>query len=157
MKTTIITSLFFLVSLCSFSQDPANHMPPGIAARYVDLDGFYTKRANDLEKRKRKNNTSKSTTIANVKEETFESYNLYKNLAIENYKNEKYLECIIIYNSSSKLGHHDAYFEYITAISCYRVSKKEANSEYYRKAKKLLKLAKKHGSSEAASFLNKNF
>jgi len=70
--------------------------------------------------------------------------------------NEKdYWECIKQYNNSKDLGWHDAEFELMAGTSYGMVWKKSKDKSHLKQAKKLMKLAKKHGHPNAKELLKK--
>ncbi|WP_298782384.1 hypothetical protein [uncultured Polaribacter sp.] len=81
----------------------------------------------------------------------------FRDLAIENYNNKKFSKCIEYYNSSLKLGYYDASLELVAGISYYHFFVQTKKKKFKKRAKKLFKLSKKHGSIDAELLLDKYF
>lgn len=73
--------------------------------------------------------------------------------AKEAFEKKDYWSCIKEYNNSSDTGWYDPDFELITGISCAEIWKEFHYDDYYKKATKLLKKAKRHGHPRAKQFL----
>jgi hypothetical protein len=81
----------------------------------------------------------------------------FRDLAIENFNNKKFSKCIEYYNSSLKLGYYDASLELRVGNSYYHFFVQTKKKKFKSRAKKLFKLAKKHGNIEAELLLDKYF
>lgn len=77
-----------------------------------------------------------------------------KEKATKAFNEENYWECINLYNNSKNFGWYDSEFELMTGISYGMTWKKSKNKSHFKKAKKLLKLSKKHKNRKAKKFLN---
>lgn len=69
------------------------------------------------------------------------------------FENRDYRECIKLYNNSKDLGWYDNKFELATGVSYAKLWKQENIKEYFKMAKKLMKLSKKHGNPYASNLL----
>lgn len=91
------------------------------------------------------------------RQRTQDSFNRSRENGIKAFNEKNYSQCIYFYEGSNKLGWYDASFEYAAGLSYFALWKEIGKKKYKSKAKKLLKLSKKHGYIEAELFLDKNF
>ncbi len=80
-----------------------------------------------------------------------------KKLAISNYENKEYSECISNYKISEKTGFNDAELNFVAGVSYYKMYEQLNKQEYKTKAKEILKKAEQKGHNKAKVFLNKHF
>jgi hypothetical protein len=74
-------------------------------------------------------------------------------IAKEAFEKKDYWTCIREYNNSSKMDWYDIDFYIITAISCVEIWEQYHYEDYYEKATKLFKKAKRHGHPQARKLL----
>lgn len=74
-------------------------------------------------------------------------------IAKEAFEKKDYWTCIREYNNSSKMDWYDSDFEIITGISCVEIWEEFHYEDYYKKAIKLFRKAKKHGNPQAEKLL----
>lgn len=147
MKNIIFTVAFFSC-LLSYSQNGAAYKQ----LKPIDNSGII----NALQKNAEI--SARNRQLADQRRQrTQGSFNKSRENGIKAYKEKNYSQCVYFYESSKKLGWYDASFEYVTGLSYFALWKEIGKKKYKSKAKKLLKLSKKHGYIDAELFLDKNF
>jgi len=73
--------------------------------------------------------------------------------AVKAFEEERYADCIKLYNSSKGLGWYDSNFEFAAGASYYFAWIITKDKKHYKQAKKLLKLSVKHGNTQAKKIL----
>ncbi|WP_336127820.1 hypothetical protein [Mesoflavibacter sp. CH_XMU1422-2] len=91
------------------------------------------------------------------RQKNINAFNQSKTDAFKAFNLKNFSRCIYYYESSRKMGWYDAEFEYIAGVSYYNLWKELKKKKYKSKAKKILKLSKKHGYIDAELFLDKYF
>jgi hypothetical protein len=85
---------------------------------------------------------------------------IFQNLVNEGmkyYYSSDYKSCLSMYENSKGLGWYDSNFEFYAGLAAFQLYVKTKYVDYKNLSKKILKLAKKHGSIDAKIFLKENF
>lgn len=85
---------------------------------------------------------------------------IFQNLVNEGmkyYYSSDYKSCLSMYENSKGLGWYDSNFEYYAGLAAFQLYVQTKYVDYKDLSKKILKLAKKHGSIDAKIFLKENF
>lgn len=145
----LLLSLGLLFSINSFSQSGAS--------AYKQLTPTNTSGISDAIQRNAEISARNRQLAQQRRQRTQGSFNQAKANAIQTFNNKDYSRTIYHYESSNKLGWYDSEFEFIAGVSYYKIWEETGNKKFKSKAKKILKLSKKHNYIDADIFLSKNF
>jgi len=85
---------------------------------------------------------------------------IFQNLVNEGmkyYNSSDYKSCLYMYEKSKDMGWYDTNFEFYAGLAAFQLYIQTKYVDYKNLSKKILKLAKKHGSIDAKIFLKENF
>lgn len=151
MKKNI--TLFIAVFFTYFSYSQGG----GAYSQLKSPDNSISNSLQNIAKQQQQRNLEKRLYLERTQYTRSKNFNYYRDLALDSYKNLDFAKCISNYYSSTNYGFHDSHLEYVTGISYYHFYTKTKENKYKRKAKKILKLSKKHGNIQAELFLDENF
>ncbi|MGC6430139.1 MAG: hypothetical protein ACON5F_03765 [Jejuia sp.] len=147
MKQILLT-LGLLFSIVCFSQN---------GAAYKQLKPIKNDGISDALQRNAEIAAKNRQLAEQRRQRTIGAFNQAKTNAVNAYNSKNFSKCVYYYEGSNKLGWYDAEFEYIAGVSYYALWKEIGKKKYKSKAKKILKLSKKHGYIDAELFLDKYF
>lgn len=132
-------------------KENGNNSGGGVKGQLKPIKSDYGNKIRDYV---RKENELKAERQAS-RNKTLPYFNEAKEKAVKAFNKKDYWECIKQYNSSKNLGWHNSEFELMAGISYGMIWKESKDRSHLKQAKKLMKLAKKHGHPNAKELLKK--
>ncbi len=150
MKMKYLFTIFFLFPAITFSQVGSTGSVG--TTKVVNGPDFGAMTSNALNK-----NAENRAYNEQIKNQNLPIFRNFVSEGMKYYYSSDYKSCLSMYENSKDLGWYDSNFEFYAGLAAFQIYAQTKYIEYKDLSKKILKLAKKHGSIDAKIFLKENF